>query len=186
MASLTINSTVRLNSGKDIPRLGFGVWDSPAHLTTASCLRALQVGYRHIDTAQVYGNEAHVGQALRESGIPREAIFVTTKILSPGEDEDATYRKCLDSIEQIGGESGYVDLMLIHNAAAGQRQVQRMWQAMERLNGEGRIRSIGVSNFGIGHLTAMKEYATVWPPAANQLEVCSCCFALAANHLPSL
>lgn len=176
MAPLTLTSTITLNSGTTIPRLGFGVWDSPSHLTTKSCLSALEAGYRHIDTAQAYGNEAEVGKAIADSGLPRSSIFVTSKIVSPAEndaDGEATYRKVLESVEKIGGkgEAGYLDLMLIHNQACGKDKIRVMWQAMERLFKEGRIKAIGVSNFGVGTIEAMKEYASVWPPAVNQLEV---------------
>ena len=82
-SSLSLQSTVKLKSGTAIPRLGFGVWDSPSHLTTQSCLSALKTGYRHIDTAQVYGNEPEVGKAVRECGFKREDVFVTSKVLTP-------------------------------------------------------------------------------------------------------
>lgn len=134
MASLTLTSTTRLNTGTTIPLLGFGVWDSPAHLTTTSCLSALKAGYRHIDTAQAYGNEAEVGRAIAQSGLPREDIFVTSKIVSPAEGDDAegTYAKVKESVRLIGGEGegSYVDLMLIHNQACGASKVKVMWQAM--------------------------------------------------------
>ncbi|KAK5164117.1 uncharacterized protein LTR77_010208 [Saxophila tyrrhenica] len=171
MSGLTITSTAKLSSGKAIPLLGFGVWDSPSHLTTKSCLGALKVGYRHIDTAQVYGNEPEVGEAVKQSSLKREDIYVTSKILSPGSDDAATYQKCLESVHKIGGKDGYLDLMLIHNASPGAASIKLMWQAMEKLQQEGKIKSIGVSNFGIGHIEKMKEYAKVWPPMVNQLEL---------------
>ena len=174
MSSLTIESTFKLTSGKQIPALGFGVWDSPNNLTTKSCLEALKVGYRHIDTAQVYGNESEVGQAVKQSDIPREKLFITSKILSPGNGGSTSTRdKLLDSVKKIGGNDGYVDLMLIHNSTSGAEGVQTMWQAMEELQSQGKLKSIGVSNFGIGHIERMKKYAKVWPPAVNQLEVSS-------------
>lgn len=170
-APLSIETTLKLLPGNELPALGFGVWDSPSHLTTKSCLEALKVGYRHIDTAQVYGNEAEVGEALRQSGLERKDIFVTSKILRPGGDVEAAYKKCLGSIKKIDDDNGYLDLMLIHNATAGSESVKAMWQAMERCHAEGKFKAIGVSNFGIGHIKALKEYAKVWPPAVNQLEV---------------
>ncbi|KAL1588196.1 hypothetical protein WHR41_03033 [Cladosporium halotolerans] len=170
-SSLSLHSTLKLKSGTAIPRLGFGVWDSPAHLTTQSCLSALKTGYRHIDTAQVYGNEAEVGKAVRESGLKREDIFVTSKVLKPADDDESTYKKILESIQKIDGDNGYLDLMLIHNSTAGPDGVKMMWQAMEKLQGEGKLKAIGVSNFGIGNIDRMKEYAKVWPPAVNQLEL---------------
>ncbi|KAM0722042.1 hypothetical protein Q7P37_002968 [Cladosporium fusiforme] len=170
-SSLSLQSTLKLKAGNDIPRLGFGVWDSPAHLTTQSCLSALKHGYRHIDTAQVYGNEAEVGKAVRESGLTREDIFVTSKVLTPGDDDESTYQKVLESVKNIDGDKGYLDLMLIHNNTAGPEGVKKMWQAMEKLQSEGRLKAIGVSNFGIGSIDRMKEYAQAWPPAVNQLEL---------------
>lgn len=170
-ASLSLQSTITLKSGNALPRLGFGVWDSPAHLTTQSCLSALKNGYRHIDTAQVYGNEAEVGKAVRESGLKREDIFVTSKVLKPGDDDESTYQKVLESVKKIDGDNGYLDLMLIHNSTSGPEGIKKMWQAMEKLQSEGKLKAIGVSNFGVGTIDRMKEYATVWPPAVNQLEL---------------
>lgn len=182
MSSLTIESTIKLNTGKTIPVLGFGVWDSPNDITTNSCLTALETGYRHIDTAQAYGNEKEVGQCLTKSSLPREQIYVTSKIVNPANDDEATYQKVLESVKLIGGESGYLDLMLIHNQAPGAAKIKMMWQAMEKLHKEGKIKSIGVSNFGIGQINKMKEYAQVWPPAVNQLEVCApVCFRFYHN-----
>ena len=171
MAPLTLESTLKLNTGTSIPHLGFGVWDSPSHLTTTSCLAALDAGYRHIDTAQAYTNELEVGRALAQSSLPRSSIFVTSKIVQPAEDDETTYHKVLESVTKIGGEDGYLDLMLIHNQACGREKVRMMWVAMERLFKEGRIKAIGVSNFGVGTIEGMKGYASVWPPVVNQLEV---------------
>lgn len=145
---LTIQSALKLPSGGKLPILGFGVWDSPSDLTTKSCLEALKVGYRHIDTAQVYGNEAEVGEAVRKSGLARKDVFITSKIYSAEADVQSTYEKCLGSVKKITGEDGYLDLMLIHNAAVGAEPRKTMWQAMEKLHGEGKFKSIGVSNFG--------------------------------------
>lgn len=170
-SSLSLQSTLKLKSGTTIPRLGFGIWDSPAHLTTQSCLAALKNGYRHIDTAQVYGNEAEVGKAVRESGLKREEIFVTSKVLTPGDDDESTYQKVLESVKKIDGENGYLDLMLIHNNTSGPEGVKTMWQAMEKLQSDGKLKAIGVSNFGVGTIDRMKEYAQAWPPAVNQLEL---------------
>jgi diketogulonate reductase-like aldo/keto reductase len=173
MSSFTIKSTTKLLSGNVIPLLGFGVWDSPKDVTTKSCLEALKVGYRHIDTAQGYGNEAEVGEAVRQSGLKREDVFLTSKIFSPGSDDAETYNKCAESVRKTGGENGYLDLMLIHNVTPGAAGIKMIWQSMEKLQQEGKIKSIGVSNFGIAHIEQMKQYAKFWPPAVNQLEVCS-------------
>jgi len=170
-SSQTLQSSLKLNSGNQLPILGFGVWDSPSNLTTKSCLEALKVGYRHIDTAQVYGNEAEVGEAVRQSGLKRDDVWITSKIYSAAADVPSTYQKCLESVTKIDGDKGYLDLFLIHNAAVGAEPRKKMWQAMEQLYGEGKLKSIGVSNFGVGHLEDLKSYAKVWPPSVNQLEL---------------
>ncbi|GIJ85753.1 hypothetical protein Asppvi_004617 [Aspergillus pseudoviridinutans] len=159
------------NSDVKIPRLGFGVYRSPAGQCVQSSLKALEAGYRHIDTAQFYGNEKEVGEALRKCGIPRSDIFVTTKILSPAGSPEATYQKLLDSVEKIGGQDGYVDLFLIHSSSSGSAGRKELWQALERLLEEGKTKSIGVSNFGVKHIEEMKAYAKVWPPHVNQIEL---------------
>ncbi|KAK0942662.1 hypothetical protein LTR29_005749 [Friedmanniomyces endolithicus] len=169
--SLTIGSTLKLNTGAHLPILGFGVWDSPQNLTVKSCLEALKVGYQHIDTAQGYSNEKEVGEAVKQSGKAREDIYVTSKIWEAGSDVDSTYERCAGSVKKITGGDGFLDLMLIHNAAVGAEPRKNMWLAMEKLHAEGKFKSIGVSNYGIGHIEEMKSYAKVWPPAVNQLEL---------------
>jgi diketogulonate reductase-like aldo/keto reductase len=170
--ALSIETKVPLlNSDVRIPQLGFGVYQSSEDKCKASCLAALKAGYRHIDTAQFYANEKQVGQALKESGLSRSDVFVTTKILAAGATPEKTYKKCLDSVSLIDGEDGYIDLFLIHSPHSGPAKVQEMWQALERLQSEGRVKSIGVSNFSKDHIEAMKGYATVWPPPVNQIEV---------------
>ncbi|KAK5111554.1 hypothetical protein LTR62_004850 [Meristemomyces frigidus] len=163
--------TLKLPSGDQLPVLGFGVWDSPKDLTTKSCLEAFKVGYRHIDTAQGYSNEQEVGRALSQSGLNRKDVWITSKIWEAGADIDATYQKCLGSVKDIAGDDGYLDLMLIHNAAVGAEPRKKMWLAMEKLHKEGKFKNIGVSNYGIAHINDMKTYASVWPPAVNQLEL---------------
>lgn len=159
------------NSNVQIPRLGFGVYRAHDQKCVQACLDALKVGYRHIDTAQFYGNEKEVGEAVRQSGIPREEVFITTKIMTPGGSPQATYEKLLNSVEKIAGKDGYVDLFLIHSTSSGAAGRKEMWQALERLYEEGKTRSIGVSNYGVKHLEEMKAYAKVWPPHVNQIEV---------------
>ncbi|KAI9844351.1 MAG: hypothetical protein M1837_005655 [Sclerophora amabilis] len=157
------------NSSVKMPRLGFGVYQSHAATCISSCLTALSAGYRHIDSAQFYANESQVGEAVRQSKLPRESIFVTTKILSPAGGPDMTYKKIVDSVDKIG-LNGYVDLFLIHSPSSGSAGRKEMWQALEKAHAEGKCRSIGVSNFGVGHIDEMKSYAKVWPPHANQIE----------------
>jgi predicted aldo/keto reductase-like oxidoreductase len=172
MPALKITDTLPLpNTSVRIPRLGFGVYRSPTNQCVQSCLKALDAGYRHIDTAQFYANEAEVGEALRTSGVPREEVFVTTKILSPAASIEATYDKLLASVHKISGVDGYVDLFLIHSSSSGSAGRKLLWQALEKLYAEGKAKSIGVSNFGVGHIEEMRSYAQVFPPHVNQIEV---------------
>lgn len=115
-----------------------------------------------------------MGVAVKKSGIPREEVFLTTKILSAGGSSEKTYRKCVESVKKIDDREGkgYVDLFLIHSPSGGAGAIKEMWQALERLVEEGLARSIGVSNFGVGHIEGMKSYAKIWPLAVNQIEVC--------------
>lgn len=159
------------NSSVQIPRLGFGIYQSPPNVCINSCLTALKAGYRHIDSAQFYRNESEMGEAARQSGIARTSLFLTTKVMSSGGSLDATYKKCLDSVKKVDGEKGYVDLFLIHTPSGGPAARKEMWQALEKLESEGRAKSIGVSNFGVGHIEEMKPYARIWPPHVNQIEV---------------
>jgi diketogulonate reductase-like aldo/keto reductase len=161
-----------LNSSVTISRLGFGVYRSPPERCLRSCLDALRVGYRHIDTAQFYANETEVGEAVRQSGVPRDEIFITTKIMNPGSSPHATYEKILKSVEKIssGGDDGYVNLFLIHTSRSGPDGRKELWQALERLLENGKTRSIGVSNYGVKHIEEMKAYAKVSPPHVNQIE----------------
>jgi Aldo/keto reductase family len=161
------------NSSNKIPKLGFGVYQSSPFQCIQSCLTALKAGYRHIDTAQFYANEAEVGKAVQDSGIKRSDVFLTTKILSASGSVQKSYEKCLASVERIDpGKDGYVDLFLIHSPNSGKEKRKEMWLAVERLYGEGKVKSIGVSNYGAGHIEEMKAYAKVWPPQVNQIEVC--------------
>ena len=173
MATLKITDSLPLPSSTvKIPQLGFGVYQSPPSQCTKSCLNALKAGYRHIDTAQYYGNESEVGKALKQTDIPRSEIFVTTKILGAGGSVQKSYQKCVDSIQKIDGENGYVDLFLIHSAGSGKEKRKEMWLALEQLYTEGKAKSIGVSNWGVGHIEEMKSYAKEVPiPHVNQIEL---------------
>ncbi|KAI4248213.1 MAG: hypothetical protein L6R42_009375 [Xanthoria sp. 1 TBL-2021] len=170
---LSLASTIPLTNSKySMPRLGFGIYQSPTDVCVKSCLTALRAGYRHIDSAQFYRNESEMGEAVRQSGIPRSEVFLTTKILSAGGSPEKTYQKCLDSVKAIDpSEGGYVDLFLIHSPSPGAAKRKEMWQALEKLVEEKMVRSIGVSNFGIGHINEMKEFAKIWPPQVNQIEL---------------
>ncbi|KAH7132093.1 NADP-dependent oxidoreductase domain-containing protein [Dendryphion nanum] len=176
MADITLKSNFPLeNSQHEIPRLGFGVYLSPVTVCVKSCLEAFKSGYRHIDTAQYYENEASVGRAILESRLPRNQIFVTTKILSPGKDVESTYRSVRDSVEKLVGkeDDGYVDLFLIHSPNGGAEARKLMWQALEKAKEEKIVRDIGVSNYGIAHIEEMREYSkgNNWPPVVNQIEL---------------
>jgi hypothetical protein len=154
-----------------IPRLGFGVYRSSTSQCIESCTTALKVGYRTIDTAQFYENEAEVGAAVRQSGLKRDDVFITTKILSAGGSFAKSLQKCIDSVDKIDGKEGYVDCFLIHSPNGGKEKRKEMWQALEKLYEIGKAKSIGVSNYGIGHIEEMKAYAKVWPPHVNQIEL---------------
>lgn len=159
------NSTVR------IPQLGFGVFEAHGQQCIDAVLAALKAGYRHIDTAQYYGNEKEVGEAIRQSGLARSEVFITTKIDHVKGSVEETYRCVLNSVTAIDGPGGYVDLFLIHDPDVGPAGRKETWLALEKLVAEGKTRSIGVSNFGIGHVEEMRGYATIWPPHVNQIEV---------------
>jgi diketogulonate reductase-like aldo/keto reductase len=172
----TLNTTVGLHdSDGEMPILGFGVYQVDRPDTAGACLRALSAGYRHIDTAQLYQNEAEVGEALRQCGLPREEVFVTTKIRYPRLGKGKTYLRALQSVQKIApGEDGYVDLFLIHTPyGINAKDRKEMWLALEKLHEEGKAKAIGVSNYRPEHIEEMKGYASVWPPAVNQILVCA-------------
>lgn len=173
MPSLKITDTLPLPSSNiRIPRLGFGVYQSPINQCTKSCLDALKAGYRHIDTAQYYMNESEVGEALKQTDVPRSEIFVTTKILSAGGSVQKSYQRCVESIKKIDSKNGYVDLFLIHSASGSKEKRKELWLALEQLYREGKAKSIGVSNWGVGHIEEMKSYAKeVTVPHVNQIEL---------------
>jgi diketogulonate reductase-like aldo/keto reductase len=159
---LTIETKLALNDGQLIPQLGLGVWQIHGATCKAAVLAALEAGYRHIDTAAMYGNEESVGAAIRMSGIPREQIFITTKLWNS--DHGNPERALATSLQRL--KLDYVDLYLIHYPV---RERRRSWRALEALRAEGKARSIGVSNFTIRHLTELlAETNTV--PAINQVE----------------
>lgn len=171
---LSMASTLALHDSEGrLPVIGFGVYQIDPPDTVAAILRAVSAGYRHIDTAQLYQNEAQVGVALKECGLPREQIFVTTKIRYPRLGKGKTYLRALQSVQKIDpGEEGYVDLFLVHTPyGISAKDRKEMWLALEKLHDEGKARAIGVSNYAPEHLEEMKSYATAWPPAVNQILV---------------
>lgn len=171
MSPRAFTDALSLANSVKIPQLGFGVYKSPTNVCVKSSLTALETGYRHIDTAQFYGNEKEVGQAVQQSSVPRKDVFLTTKILSAAGSVDKSYQQCVESVKLLDPDTGYVDLFLIHSPNSGAEKRKEMWLALERLYEEGKARSIGVSNFGIKHIEELKQVAKVWPPHVNQIEV---------------
>lgn len=164
---LTIESTVALRGGVRMPLLGLGVWQTPAgEETRRAVLAALRAGYRLVDTARAYGNEEDVGAAVRESGLPRDEIFVTTKLPNSDHGFDRTLRAFDESLGRLGLER--LDLYLIHWPVEGLRH--ETWRALERLLADGRARAIGVSNYTVRHLDELLERAKE-PPSVNQVEI---------------
>ncbi|WP_309616687.1 aldo/keto reductase [Salinibacterium sp.] len=172
MAALT--DTFTLDNGNTIPKIGFGTWQIPdgagAYDATAAALKA---GYRHIDTARVYGNEASVGRAVRDSGIARDELFITTKL--PAEVKDYDGAKASFDVSMAALDLDYVDLYLIHapwpwsDMGSDHREGNRQaWRALEEIFGAGGSRAIGVSNFEVDDLQSLLASATV-APHANQI-----------------
>jgi 2,5-diketo-D-gluconate reductase A len=157
-----------LNDGHRIPQLGFGVFQVPEEDTAETVGHALRTGYRHVDTAAAYGNEAGVARAVRESGLDRQDVFITTKLWNHDHARDRAGRAFERSLEKLGGD--YIDLYLIHWPAPAQDRYVETWQALSELRSGGRVRSIGVSNFRIEDLERIID-ATGVVPALNQIEL---------------
>jgi methylglyoxal/glyoxal reductase len=163
---LSLRHRVKLNSGVEMPVLGLGVYQSPAGSITQKAARsALRFGYRMIDTARIYGNETDVGQAVRDSGLAREDVFLTTKLWNSDQGSDSTIRACEASMRRLGVR--FLDLYLIHFPVTETRT--ESWRAMTTLLKEGKCRSIGVSNFTIHHLEQLLQKSDV-TPVVNQVE----------------
>jgi len=160
--------TVDLGHGIQIPQLGFGVFQVPPPETKTAVAEALKVGYRHVDTAKIYGNEEGVGEAIAESGIAREDLFITTKLWN----SDQGYESALAAFEKSRTKLGleYVDLYLIHWPAPATDRYVDSWKALEKLRADGMVRATGVSNFEPQHLMRIIDLGgTV--PAINQIEL---------------
>src|ERR1043166_906673 len=151
-----------LSDGVEIPQLGFGVFQVPPEDTQEIVEEALAVGYRHIDTAAAYRNEAGVGAALEATGIAREEVFVTTKLWNSQQGYDSTMEACQKSLERLG--SDYMDLYLIHWPVPTEDRYLDTWRAFEQIHREGRARTIGVSNFRVEDLERLKAEAELRPP----------------------
>ncbi|EQL37128.1 hypothetical protein BDFG_01411 [Blastomyces dermatitidis ATCC 26199] len=156
MAPLKLQSTHKMNSGYEIPVLGFGVYQTPPEQTKNAVLKALQVGYRHIDSARAYHNEAECGAAVRASGLKRSDVFFTTKVPRKA----MGYEQTKDSIESSlkAANLDYIDLMLLHAPYGGREAREGSWRALVEAQKEGKVRSIGVSNYGVHHLDELEEY----------------------------
>jgi 2,5-diketo-D-gluconate reductase A len=165
---MTSIPNVTLNNGVAMPQLGFGVFQVPDDETTTAVSSALEAGYRSIDTAAIYGNERGVGRALAASGIPREELFVTTKLWNDDQGYDATLAAFDTSLEKLGLD--HVDLYLIHWPTPARDRYLDTWRAFEKLLADGRTRAIGVSNFQVPHLQRLLEHTGI-TPVINQVEL---------------
>lgn len=165
---MTTVPEVKLNDGRSIPQLGFGVFKVDPAQTERIVSDALEIGYRHIDTARIYGNEEGVGRAIAASGIPRDELFVTTKLWNDDQGGQSAFDAFDASLERLGLEE--VDLYLIHWPSPSRDRYVETWRAFEAIRESGRARSIGVSNFLVPHLERLlAETAVV--PAVDQIEL---------------
>ena len=164
--SFTLNSTAKLNNGIQIPRLGLGVYQIPPGNSTVKAVKyALEIGYKHFDTAMIYGNESDVGKALKESNVKREDIFITTKVWNSNQGHDSTLKAFESSLRRLG--LSYVDLYLIHWPV--QEKIIETWKAMIKLLNSGKVKAIGVSNYSIEELKETINSSDI-VPAINQVE----------------
>ncbi|GAA1360902.1 aldo/keto reductase [Catellatospora chokoriensis] len=159
---------VTLNNGVLMPQLGFGVWQVDDDAAEHAVTTALEAGYRSIDTAKIYGNEQGVGRALRASGLPREQLFVTTKLWNTEHQYDKALRAFDDSLASLGLD--YLDLYLMHWPVPSQDLYTDAWRAMEKLYADKRVRAIGVSNFTVQTMSRLLDEFDV-VPAVNQIEL---------------
>jgi 2,5-diketo-D-gluconate reductase A len=157
-----------LNDGHNIPQLGFGLWQVPAAATAETTAAALRMGYRLVDGAAIYGNEAGQGEGVRTSGLPRDQVYVTTKVWNSEQGFDKTLRAAEASLKRLG--LAHVDLLLIHWPCPSRDLYLDSWRALIRLRDEGRTTSIGVSNFQESHLDRIIGETGV-APVLNQVEI---------------
>ncbi|KAJ1036839.1 hypothetical protein NDA11_005542 [Ustilago hordei] len=169
---LSLQSKYAVGEGADMPLLGFGVYKSRADVTEQSVTTALKTGYRHIDSAQYYENEREVGNAVRawcqETQTSRREVFVTTKIIAPAKSKDKTLESMRESVSKINLD-GYVDCFLIHTPTSGPEGRKHLWEALKELRSEGKVVTIGVSNYGLKHLQELIDRKET--PAVNQIEL---------------
>ncbi|MEU4341431.1 aldo/keto reductase [Nocardia sp. NPDC023852] len=160
--------SIVLSDGNVIPQLGFGVFQVPAEGVFPAVTAALEAGYRSIDTAAIYGNEEGTGRAIREFGVPRDEVYVTTKLWNSEQGYDSTLRACDASLDRLGLD--YLDLYLIHWPVAAAGRFVDTFRAFQALKSQGRVKSIGVSNFTVANLQrVIGETGEI--PAVNQIEL---------------
>ncbi|MET3615952.1 2,5-diketo-D-gluconate reductase A [Rhizobium aquaticum] len=160
--------TIQFNDGKTIPQIGLGVWQTPNAEAAPAVRKALEVGYRHVDTAAIYENEEGVGEGIRQSGVARGDIFLTTKLWNDRQSYDAALKAFDESLTRLGTD--YVDLFLIHWPSPHRSTYVEAWKALVELKKQGRARSIGVSNFAEEHLERIVG-ETGETPVLNQIEL---------------
>lgn len=165
---MTAVPTLVFRDGRRMPQLGFGLWQVPAERTAEVVCQAVAAGYRMADGAAIYGNEAGLGQGLRDCGLPRDQIFVTTKVWNDRQGYDSTLAAVDESLGRLGLD--FVDLMLIHWPCPAQGLAVPTWRALIRARDEGKVRSIGVSNFRAEDLDRIVD-ATGEVPVLNQIEI---------------
>lgn len=159
---------IRLNDGRSIPQLGYGVWEVPNDTVPKTIAAAVEAGYRAIDTAQGYDNEEGVGRGIAQCGLPREQLFITSKMRTRDQGYETTLKSCMGSLERLGLD--YLDLFLIHWPVPAHDRYSETWKAFVQLQRDGHIRSIGVSNFLPEHLERIIGDSGV-TPVINQIEL---------------
>ncbi|WNW10016.1 aldo/keto reductase [Pseudomonas sp. DTU_2021_1001937_2_SI_NGA_ILE_001] len=159
---------IELSDGNRIPQLGLGVWQASPEQAASAVRQALQAGYRHIDTAAIYENEEGVGQGLQEAGVPREQVFITTKVWNSEQGFDSATRALDASLARL--KLDYVDLLLIHWPTPAKDRYVETWKALIQAREQGKVRSIGVSNFNPEHLQRLIDETGV-TPVLNQIEL---------------
>ncbi|CAG8621778.1 13375_t:CDS:2 [Dentiscutata heterogama] len=165
-----MDSTITMNDGNKIPVIGLGLWQAESGQTTQQAISwALEAGYRHFDTAAAYGNEKDVGIAIANSNIPREEIFVTTKIWNTDQGYESTLKAADTSLKNL--QIGYIDLLLLHSPLPGPQKRAESYKALQELVKKGLVKSIGVSNYGVKHLQELLDSNPEIKPAVNQVEI---------------
>jgi 2,5-diketo-D-gluconate reductase A len=165
---MPLSPTVQLNDGRSIPQIGLGTWPLRGEDAAVAVASALELGYRHVDTAVRYGNEDGVGEGIRRAGIPREELFITTKVDGEFQGDDKAIDGLAGSLERLGLD--HVDLLLLHWPLPQRGLFTSTLRTFQRLQEEGRVRSIGVSNFKPAHLETLRDETGI-VPAVNQIQI---------------